>query len=65
MHLLRCENLLESDLSFKFLGARCLAECGDWDECLAILGDGEGEDPMEINEGTRVHICLLKCCQNS
>lgn len=54
MHLLRCHNLLDFRLRFKYLGARCLAECGDWDECLAVLGDGEVEDPMETNEGPGV-----------
>ena len=29
---------------FKCLMAKCMAECGEWEECLALLGDEEGHD---------------------
>lgn len=28
-------------IRFVHLAARCLEECGEWQECLQLLGDGE------------------------
>lgn len=48
VHLLRTKNLLNADvpgdmkrLDFFYLGALCLSECCEWDECLAVLGENE------------------------
>jgi len=35
------------DRRFRLLAARCLGAVGEWDECLAVLGDGEGDDACE------------------
>lgn len=29
---------------FRCLMAKCMVECGEWEECLALLGDEEAED---------------------
>ena len=50
LHLLQRTKLIEMDGRFRYLGAKCLAACQLWDECLEMLGDGEGEDPATLQE---------------
>lgn len=45
--MLKTENLLEKDLRFRYLAARCLVESKEWDECLQVLGDGEVDEYVE------------------
>jgi anaphase-promoting complex subunit 6 len=33
------------ELPFRYLAAKALAECGDWEECLELLGDGTADEP--------------------
>lgn len=40
---------------FKYLAARCLAECSEWDQCLEVLGDGEGDGEGEGISGSGRH----------
>ena len=51
--LLRKEQLPDGALHFKSLIAQCLAACKEWDELLALLGDGEGEElaPRHVGAG--------------
>ncbi|KAG1653808.1 hypothetical protein FOA52_007854 [Chlamydomonas sp. UWO 241] len=44
---LRREEVPAAELSFKCLIAKCLAESGEWEECLGVLGDGEEEDCLQ------------------
>ncbi|GBG90194.1 hypothetical protein CBR_g50375 [Chara braunii] len=44
LHLLRQEHLLAADARFRYLAAKCLEEVKEWDECLALLGDGEFDE---------------------
>jgi anaphase-promoting complex subunit 6 len=37
-------------LRFKLLAARCFAATREWDECLAVLGDGEADEETETSE---------------
>ena len=37
-------------LRFKHLAAQCLAAVKEWDECLAVLGDGERDEDDEEAE---------------
>ena len=39
LHVLRTMNLATSSTRFRYLTAKCLAECQEWDECLATLDD--------------------------
>ena len=48
--------LIEKDLRFKYLAARCLAECKDWDECISVLGDGEDTFGLEQRVSIRFWI---------
>eukprot|EP00232_Nephroselmis_pyriformis_P028431 CAMPEP_0182869414 /NCGR_PEP_ID=MMETSP0034_2-20130328/9926_1 /TAXON_ID=156128 /ORGANISM="Nephroselmis pyriformis, Strain CCMP717" /LENGTH=205 /DNA_ID=CAMNT_0025001873 /DNA_START=32 /DNA_END=645 /DNA_ORIENTATION=- len=64
--LLRGEHLLNADARFRYLAAKCLFECSEFDECLATLGDTDDED-MQITLSTggkeiSVHsaTCLLR-----
>jgi len=44
VHLLRARELLTGNnrrLDFLYLGSLCLAECKEWEECLAVLGETE------------------------
>eukprot|EP00197_Chlamydomonas_leiostraca_P013425 CAMPEP_0202878920 /NCGR_PEP_ID=MMETSP1391-20130828/32933_1 /ASSEMBLY_ACC=CAM_ASM_000867 /TAXON_ID=1034604 /ORGANISM="Chlamydomonas leiostraca, Strain SAG 11-49" /LENGTH=229 /DNA_ID=CAMNT_0049561209 /DNA_START=12 /DNA_END=697 /DNA_ORIENTATION=+ len=67
--LLRRDGMIEQDLRFKHLAARCLAECKEWEECLNVLGDGT--DPEQLEPEPKDHqpghsvclpatICLLR-----
>ncbi|EOD11017.1 hypothetical protein EMIHUDRAFT_257540, partial [Emiliania huxleyi CCMP1516] len=39
LHVLRQHRLATSSPRFTYLTAKCLAECQEWDECLATLDD--------------------------
>eukprot|EP00891_Asterochloris_glomerata_P009640 jgi/Astpho2/9640/e_gw1.00146.47.1_t len=41
--LLNNMGMVESSPKFRYLAARCLAECKDWEECLAMIGPWEDE----------------------
>ncbi|KAF8071217.1 APC6 [Scenedesmus sp. PABB004] len=66
--LLRAHGLLE-DGRFRYLTAKCLAEVGEWDEVLGLLGDGELNDEPTADEQGRSQghdvaaaaaVCLLR-----
>ncbi|KAL2620164.1 hypothetical protein R1flu_000369 [Riccia fluitans] len=48
LHLLRRFHLVSVDLRFRYLAAKCLAEVKDWEECLAMLGDGEVDEDGNV-----------------
>ncbi|KAL4427283.1 hypothetical protein ABPG77_003192 [Micractinium sp. CCAP 211/92] len=48
LQLLRGTELIEKDVRFRFLAARCLVECKEWEECLAVLGGLDAEDPAAL-----------------
>ena len=60
LNLLRSTKLGPSSARFRYLHAKCLAECQEWEECLATLGDEaamadeEGDESLELPEGGRV-----------
>jgi hypothetical protein len=49
--------MVERDGRFRYLAAKCLAECEEWEECLATLGDGEGEEDVSLSE---LQVCIIK-----
>lgn len=49
--------MIENDLRFKHLAARCLAECKEWEECLNVLGDGT--DPEQLEPEPKVCACAM------
>lgn len=38
LHLLQSTNVIHKDPRFRYLAARCLMHCKEWEECLNILG---------------------------
>jgi anaphase-promoting complex subunit 6 len=61
LNLLRTTKLETSSARFRYITAKCLAECQEWEECLATLGeeesamaDEEGADALELPCGGRV-----------
>ncbi|KAH9554615.1 hypothetical protein CY35_08G072400 [Sphagnum magellanicum] len=48
LHLLRRHHLVSADLRFRYLAAKCLEEVKEWDECLAMLGDGEVDEEGNV-----------------
>lgn len=44
--LLKGSDLIEQDVRFRYLAAKCLVECKEWEECLAMVGGWE-EDSLE------------------
>eukprot|EP00873_Tetraselmis_striata_P027901 jgi/Tetstr1/448165/TSEL_035456.t1 len=50
LHLLQRSGLVEADGRFRYLAAKCQAQCGEWEECLTTLGDGEGEEGASAAE---------------
>lgn len=45
LSVLNKQELFDKDVRFRYLAALCLAECSDWDECLAVIG---AEDTPEM-----------------
>lgn len=57
--LLRNHGTLEDD-RFRYLMAKFLAEVDEWDECLALIGDGElDEDVPEVRMPSMVRSVAL------
>ncbi|KAL0042944.1 hypothetical protein WJX79_004643 [Trebouxia sp. C0005] len=44
--LLKGSDLIEQDVRFRYLAAKCLVECREWEECLMMVGGWE-EDSLE------------------
>ena len=52
--LLRGSGLL-GDPRFLFLGAKCLAAAGDWEDCVAMLGGWDAPEPSDEDLQVRIH----------
>ncbi len=44
--LLKGSDLVEQDVRFRYLAAKCLVECQEWEECLMMVGGWE-EDSLD------------------
>ena len=44
--LLKGSDLIEQDVRFRYLAAKCLVECKEWEECLTMVGGWE-EDSLD------------------
>ena len=42
-------DLIEQDVRFRYLAAKCLVECQEWEECLMMVGGWE-EDSLDSIE---------------
>lgn len=60
LQLLRGTSLVESDVGFRYLAAKCLAECREWEDCLEMLG-GPESDPSETGIELTVSCHLCTC----
>lgn len=67
--LLRGTDLVEQDVRFRYLAAKCLVECQEWEECLKMVGGWEDDSldsiDMQVTCCRRpVFVCtqLLSCC---
>lgn len=59
--VLKRDNMHEHDLRFKYLAARCLAECKEWEECLGLLGDGNEVDSCYYDKNVRSLLMIHRC----
>lgn len=48
VHLIRRYNLVNADVKFRYLAAKCLEEVKEWEDCLTMLGDGEVDEDGNI-----------------
>ena len=57
--LLKRDGLHETDPHFKYLAARCLAECKEWEEVLTVLGDGNDAEfmPHKVSQSSAWPAC--------
>jgi anaphase-promoting complex subunit 6 len=54
LHLLTSSNIGESSLVARLLSAQCFFAVGDFEDCLAILGDSENEPPCAFENAENV-----------
>lgn len=47
--LLRGTDLVEQDVRFRYLAAKCLVECQEWEECLKMVGGWEDDSLDSID----------------
>lgn len=51
--LLKGTDLVEQDVRFRYLAAKCLVECQEWEECLKMVGGWEDDSldsiDMQVN----------------
>lgn len=61
--LLKQSGLVDQDVRCRYLAARCLIACEEWDECLQLLGeDGDGTDAMTTDK-TMVRVLQRMGCR--
>jgi hypothetical protein len=66
--LLKGSDLIEQDVRFRYLAAKCLVECREWEECLMMVGGWE-EDSLESidmqvcieNRYSYIYSCIHHC----
>ncbi len=56
--LLKGSDLIEQDVRFRYLAAKCLVECREWEECLMMVGGWE-EDSLESID---MQVCIENRC---
>lgn len=47
--LLKGTDLVEQDVRFRYLAAKCLVECQEWEECLKMVGGWEDDSLDSID----------------
>lgn len=50
-------DLIEQDVRFRYLAAKCLVECQEWEECLMMVGGWE-EDSLDSIDMQVLITCL-------
>lgn len=50
-------DLIEQDVRFRYLAAKCLVECQEWEECLMMVGGWE-EDSLDSIDMQVLVMCL-------
>lgn len=56
--LLKQSDLVDQDVRCRYLAARCLIACEEWDECLQLLGE-DGDNDAMMTEKTTVRMTLV------
>lgn len=59
--LLRSAGVLEDGAEFLHLAACCLAETGDWEEVVSLLGDDEAEQDPQSLEVRALLVAMAGC----
>ena len=66
--LLKGSDLIEQDVRFRYLAAKCLVECREWEECLMMVGGWEEDslDSIDMQVWRQLYLhtsvsCLLIC----
>ena len=52
--LLKGTDLVEQDVRFRYLAAKCLVECQEWEECLKMVGGWEDDSLDSIDMQVRL-----------
>lgn len=52
-------DLIEQDVRFRYLAAKCLVECQEWEECLMMVGGWEEDSLDSIDMQVLVNVGLL------
>lgn len=51
--MLKGTDLVEQDVRFRYLAAKCLVECEEWEECLKMVGGWEDDSLDSIDMQVR------------
>lgn len=52
--LLKSSELINEDVRFRYLAAKCLAACKEWEECLNMVG---GWEDRELEAQLEAQVC--------
>ena len=50
LHLIHSHELVGADVRFRYLAARCLAECKEFEECLRVIGESDEDEPPAVSK---------------
>lgn len=53
-------DLIEQDVRFRYLAAKCLVECQEWEECLMMVGGWEEDSLDSIDMQVLVQLLVLQ-----
>lgn len=57
-------DLIEQDVRFRYLAAKCLVECREWEECLMMVGGWEEDSLDSIDMQVLINVWLFILISN-